>query len=228
MFDSVTTPSMGDFNVAAAIWILRSLTACLAWASWFSAFSTPIVAWRICAVTSAVFASDRFVFATRRLTRAESRVFSAVASCAPQIGRVGRGQDVALLDAVADGGLDLLDTEGRRGGRRGAGVGDQVRVRPERRGRSATAAPGCPVAATSSVTSPVVAALVRYCVRARPIPVWIPPSANTAAPTPTTTSTSTATIFSFMEVPSDVCPRSDAIVAARPRHEAAHRRPLRP
>ena len=79
-FDSVTMPSIGDLRVAAAIWVLRSLTACLAWASWFSAFRTPMVAWRICAVTSAVFASVSDEFATRRLTRAESRVFSAAAS----------------------------------------------------------------------------------------------------------------------------------------------------
>ncbi len=77
---SVTRPSIGAVILAALIWALRSVTCCCASATWFSALYWPILAWRIWPVLPLASASSRVVFAARRLTFAEARLFWAASS----------------------------------------------------------------------------------------------------------------------------------------------------
>ena len=85
------------------------------------------------------------------------RAVVRVGQLALEVRRVGGRQDLAVLDRVADLDLDVRDRPGRRTPAAGAGrrAGEMGR-RAERRGRTSRSSRRCPVAATSSVTSPVV------------------------------------------------------------------------
>ena len=76
----VTMPAIGEVSVASLIWVARSARVLSADDSWVSALLTPILAWRICAVTFASFASDRLALAARRPIRAVSTAVFASAS----------------------------------------------------------------------------------------------------------------------------------------------------
>ena len=129
MLTSVTMPSIGAVRVASLIWAFRSSRVLRASDSCVSALLTAILAWRIWSVTSASSASERLALAMRSWILAVSTARVRGGELALEIGRVGRGEDVALLDGVADGDLDIgHGPGGRAGGRVGAG---EVGRRPE-------------------------------------------------------------------------------------------------
>ena len=139
----VTMPAIGEVSVASLIWVARSARVLSADDSWVSALLTPILAWRIRAVTSASFGVGQARLGCPQADPGGVDRGVRVGQLALEIRGVGGREDLAGLDGVAHLDLEVRDRPRRRSGVRrgpremgGCPEGDAVgRARRDRAGR---------------------------------------------------------------------------------------------
>ena len=157
MLTAVTTPSIGAVSVARSIWAVRSWRCFRASDTWVSALLRAIVACRMAAVPDA---SARFWRAIVRLIPADSQ--AAVASASWRLRSVvlatARTVPFLTVSPTLTASLETVQV---------VDPAALLALAPARCGATPkdkpydTVVARAPVAATSSVTLPVVAALVR-------------------------------------------------------------------